>query len=310
MSERFFEAAVQLPQFLSASLMRVAEGEAARITEIRLRSGRPVLLTLPEGGRYLLPDGALEEREGGRSVRLTHGQLSECFLALCQYSVHSYEREIAEGFFTIGGGHRVGVAGTAVRDAQGGILQIKSPTSLCIRVARTPNGLLPPQLTDLLTEPSLGLLIAGAPGSGKTTVLRACSRALSGLGRRTAVVDERRELWPAGERGFTDLPPDNCDVLSGYPKHLGILQALRSLSPQVILCDEVGGARDAQAVAAGANAGVGLVVTIHGRSMQELRRRPQARALLQTGAFYKVAFLTGESSPGKVAAVRDVDAVF
>ena len=76
------------------------------------------------------------------------------------------------------------------------------------------------------------------------------------------------------------------------------------------LCDEVGGARDAQAVAAGANAGVGLVVTIHGRSMQELRRRPQARALLQTGAFYKVAFLTGESSPGKVAAVRDVDAVF
>lgn len=68
MSERFFEAAVQLPQFLSASLMRVAEGEAARITEIRLRSGRPVLLTLPEGGRYLLPDGALEEREGGRSV--------------------------------------------------------------------------------------------------------------------------------------------------------------------------------------------------------------------------------------------------
>ena len=170
-----------------------------RQTEIRLRSGRPVLLTLPEGGRYLLPDGALEEREGGRSVRLTHGQLSECFLALCQYSVHSYEREIAEGFFTIGGGHRVGVAGTAVRDAQGGILQIKSPTSLCIRVARTPNGLLPPQLTDLLTEPALGLLIAGAPGSGKTTVLRACSRALSGLGRRTAVVDERRELWPAEE---------------------------------------------------------------------------------------------------------------
>ncbi len=310
MSERFFEAAVQLPQFLSTVLMRVAERKAAEVTEIRLRSGRPVLLTLPEGGRYLLRDGSLEEKEGPRSVRLTHGQLGECFLALCQYSVHSYEHEIAEGFFTISGGHRVGVAGTAVRDAQGGILQIKCPTSLCIRVARTPNALLPQQLSELLQEPALGLLIAGAPASGKTTVLRACSLALSEFGRRTAVVDERRELWPAGERGFTDPPPDNCDVLSGYPKHLGILQALRSLSPQVILCDEVGGSGDAQAVAAGANAGVGLVVTIHGRSMEELQRRPQARELLQTGAFYRVVFLAGASSPGKVASVCDVDAVF
>ena len=130
------------------------------------------------------------------------------------------------------------------------------------------------------------------------------------MGTRTAVVDERREIWPTTEYGFTDPPPLNCDVLSGYPKHLGILQALRSLSPQAILCDEVGGEEDARAVAAGANSGVGMLVTVHAATRQQLVQRPQIRLLLQTGAFSRAILLSDEGGPGTIREIIDVTALF
>ena len=200
-----------------------------------------------------------------------------------------------------------GVCGTAVVDEEGRIRQIKEPTSLCIRIARVEAQTKDPQLEELMRHAEEGILIAGAPGSGKTTMLRSCSRILSQQGKRIAVVDERRELWPVSEWGFSSAPPQNCDLLSGYPKAEGILHALRSLSPQLMLCDEVGGEKDAQAVAAGANAGVGMVVTVHARDSSELERRPQTRILLETGAFTRAVFLCGASAPGRIREVAYVD---
>ena len=233
-------------------------------------------------------------QQNASALTLSHEQLKKCFLALCQHSVHSYEREIAQGFFTISGGHRVGVCGTAVVDEEGRIRQIKEPTSLCIRIARVEAQTKDPQLEELMRHAEEGILIAGAPGSGKTTMLRSCSRILSQQGKRIAVVDERRELWPVSEWGFSSAPPQNCDLLSGYPKAEGILHALRSLSPQLMLCDEVGGEKDAQAVAAGANAGVGMVVTVHARdtppSWSEGPRRGSClKPELSQGRFFSVA---------------------
>lgn len=309
MSASFYAAASQLPPFLSASLLRVGAAGAAAVTEIRLRSGRPLQLTLPDGAAFLLPDGTLCAQARPEALTVSHRQLNECFMALCQFSVHSIEQELAQGFFTIDGGHRVGVAGTAVCGPEGGIQRLKNPTSLCIRIARAPRAALPPALAELLRPPCPGLILAGAPGSGKTTVLRGCGELLSQLGRRVVAVDERRELWPAAADGFAHRPPDRCDVLSGCPKHLGILMALRSLSPQVLLCDEVGSAADTAALAAGANAGVGLIVTIHARAPAELLRRPQARLLLATGAFAQIAFLCGAQQPGRLREVVDVDSL-
>ncbi len=310
MAKAFYEAIQLLPDYLRRPLRQISPETASRVTEIRLRSGRPVSLTVRGENHLVLCSGGMAKQPSAPVLVLDHGQLAECFLSLCRHSVHSYEREIAQGFFTISGGHRVGVCGTAVTDDGGRILQIKQPTSLCIRVARVGADVGDPRLEELMRHAADGLLIAGAPGSGKTTILRGCSRILSKQGRRVAVVDERRELWPVGENGFFEPPPQNCDLLSGYPKAQGILQALRSLSPQLLLCDEVGGARDAQAIAAGVNAGVGMVVTVHARDPSELRRRPQTRILLGTGAFAAAVFLCGAECPGRIREVVYVDRLF
>ena len=307
MAKAFLEAVQQLPDFLRLNLSRIPPDAAKRTTEIRLRSDRPVLLTAGGTNQFVLQGGNLALQQNASALTLSHEQLKKCFLALCQHSVHSYEREIAQGFFTISGGHRVGVCGTAVVDEEGRIRQIKEPTSLCIRIARVEAQTKDPQLEELMRHAEEGILIAGAPGSGKTTMLRSCSRILSQQGKRIAVVDERRELWPVSEWGFSSAPPQNCDLLSGYPKAEGILHALRSLSPQLMLCDEVGGEKDAQAVAAGANAGVGMVVTVHARDSSELKRRPQTRILLETGAFTRAVFLCGASAPGRIREVAYVD---
>ena len=133
---------------------------------------------------------------------------------------------------------------------------------------------------------------------------------LSAAGRKTAVVDERFEIAPVEQSGFCTRLPQHCDVLSGYPKHIGMQHALRALAPDVIVCDEVGAMEDIAAITQAANAGVGLVVTIHAPDAETLRRRPQYTALLQTGAFRHVAFLKGKETPGRISEVVDAGTVF
>ncbi len=305
--EAFYQAARQLPDAFSKPLCRLPARAAARITEIRLRSGRPLALTAPGGALFLRRDGSAVECPVPGLLTVSHAQLQECFRALCGYSLHSFAACIANGFVPLPGGHRAGVCGTAYTDSDGSFT-IRNITSINVRVARATARPPDARLLALLRAPRVGLLIAGEPGSGKTTLLRDAARALSDAGRKTAVVDERFELAPVEQSGFCVDMPLHCDVLSGYPKHIGMQHALRALAPDVLLCDEVGALAEIEAVAEAANAGVGLITTIHARDMDTLRRRPQYAALMRTGAFTAVALLKGRAAPGEIEEVRYVEA--
>ena len=300
--DAFYEAIRQLPQPILGLLQAVREENAVRVTEIRLRAGRPVALIYAESACYLMPDSSLSQTPR-RAVMLTAQQVSDCFLALCSYSVHSVQNQLRQGYLTLAGGHRVGVAGTAVCDGADTIVQLKDITSLNIRVARHITKPPDPRILDCLSGEG-GLILAGEPKSGKTTVLRTISGALSAQGAQVAVIDQRRELWPSDAQTVGQLP-SNCDILSGYPRADGIIQALRSLSPDVILCDEVGSVEDTAAVRQGANAGVRMIVSIHAGNREDFLRRPQGRLLLETGAFSKLVVLSGRRRPGEVGAVYD-----
>lgn len=290
-SDVFYEAAHLLPQPLAGRLAAVREPLAGSVTELRLRLGRPVLLQTPAQS-VTLAGGAIN-----------NSTLQECFYALCGYSVHSMQPYVDSGFIPLPGGHRAGVCGTAFyRDD--GSLGVRDITSINLRLARPAVLELPPLLAPALQGAKTGLLLAGAPGSGKTTLLRAVAAALSAQGYALSVIDERGELFPSGSK-----VPLRCDVFSGYPKHVAMIQALRAMAPEVLVCDELGTMEDTRAVLAAANAGVGLVATLHAGDRAQLLRRPQYRALLQTGAFTKVAFLKGRAAPGQVELVYDVDAV-
>lgn len=311
----FYDAAAHLPPQFSAVLQQVEPDFAQQITEIRLRSGRPVVLTTAR--ENLLVDGAgcvvnaqscaqqtaSGEKQYAKSwLRTSHAELAECLSALCGYSVHSFSECIARGFVPVPGGHRAGVCGMALTEC-GELSAVKNITSINLRVARTARQTCDPALIRLL-EGRGSLVLAGEPGSGKTTLLRAAIRFLCESGRRVAVVDERFELEPVEQAGFTTPMPLHCDVLSGYPKHTGMLHALRSLAPEVLVCDEIGGMEDVRAVEQAANSGVRLLVTLHGETRETLLRRPQARALLETGAFSDLVFLEGRSAPGKIREVQ------
>lgn len=305
--DAFYHAAAQLPDAVSGPLSRVAPRWARAVTEIRLRSGRPVVLGTPDGPRFVAQDGRLTERAGDDALSTGHALLQGCFGAVCGYSVHSFSDSIAAGFVPMQGGHRAGVCGTAYTDSDGAFA-LKNITSVNIRVARAAVCVCDTRLLALLRAPRVGLLIAGAPGSGKTTLLRAVLEALSEMGRKTAVVDERCEIAPVGPRGFYTPPPLHCDVLSGYPKHIGMQHALRALAPDVLVCDEVGGVGEIDAIAQAVNSGVGLVLTIHAPDLAALRRRPQYTALRRTGAVADIALLRGSAAPGVLSEVVHVEA--
>lgn len=305
--DAFYHAAAQLPADVARPLGRIAPEAASAVTEIRLRSGRPVALSTPEGARFVSPAGELSQQPGPDALFTGHALLQACFQAVCGYSVHSFSESVANGFVPMPGGHRAGVCGTVHTDGDG-VFILKNITSINVRVARTSLCVCDARLAPLLRAARVGLIVAGEPGSGKTTLLRAVLAQLSQLGRKTAVVDERCELVPVGPAGFCSPPPVHCDVLSGYPKHIGMQHALRALAPEVLVCDEVGAVEEIDAIAQAANAGVGLVVTMHAQDLAALRRRPQYAALLQTGAVSDVAFLRGSSAPGALSEVVHVEA--
>ena len=296
--DEFYTAIRRLPAFVRRGLEALPESVGRTIHEVHLRSGRPVVLSCADG-QFCLPGSGVAQS----GPPLTHQQLQECFYALCERSVHSYEQQLAQGFFTLPGGHRVGVAG--LFHTQGESLRgIQTVTSLNIRVARTVLPALPGELRDHLLGPFRGLVVVGPPGSGKTTLLRSVSALLSRAGKKVSVVDERMEIWPCDAAGFAAPVPLNCDVVSGCPKREGIQMALRCLGPQVILCDELGDRADYTAVAAGAKGGVSFVCTVHGQELSAVSRRFGAGEDQLAGCFSCLALLEGAAHPGVVGQVR------
>ena len=256
-----------------------------------MRAGCPVTLTLPEGPRPL-------------PLRLTGAQLAQILRALCEYSVHSYTEDIARGYVTLPGGHRAGVCGTAVTE-RGLVTAVRDISSINLRIAREVPGAASDLCARLYQNGSLpGLLISGPPGSGKTTLLRDLARRLSdSMLRRVAIIDERGELAGAREGTPCCAVGANTDVLTGYPKGGGVLLAIRSLAPEIILCDELGGEDDAAALEAGFHTGVRFVATVHAGGAGEALARPVARRLLACGAFDYLAHL---EFPCKITEIRNL----
>jgi len=280
-------------------LLAVPDRVKAQAQDIHYKAGEPVAVCGQEGVFYLKASGGVTRALGPRLLTVSAAQLQEMFFSICGQSVFSHEEEIRQGYVQVDGLCRAGVCGTAVLE-QGQVKGLRDITSIVFRIPRDMPG-----CGDRLflsgTEFSRGVLIAGEPGSGKTTLLRDIARSLSlgrfGLPRRISVLDCR------GELGTFDLGPC-ADVLRGYPKRAGVQMALRSLSPEIILCDELAPG-DRETIESVVQAGVGLVATIHSNG-DDPRSRPLCRELLSTGAFGTLVTLRGRESPGEPVAVQRV----
>lgn len=255
--------AVKIP-LKSAAKIRITE-PISGIAEIRLRAGRPSVCVNILGDMRVC------------SEPFSAAEIADCFAEICRYSVHSFQEEIAQGFVTLDGGHRVGICGTAVTNG-GRIEMFKDVSGLNIRIAHEVKGCADEVYERFFSGGLRSLLIAGKPLCGKTTVLRDLARRL-GERHRVTLIDSRNEL-SASCRGVPTMDIGlNTDALCGCPKGEGIMLALRALSPEVVICDEIG--NDGEAVEQALFCGVKLVVSAHAASLRELSQRPQTRGIAE-----------------------------
>ena len=221
---------------------------------------------------------------------LLQKDIETIFMALCEYSVHSYRDEICRGFLTIRGGHRAGICGTAIYQ-NGKVENVKEISSINLRLAHEVIGCADPIYQTIIKRPLKNLLIIGPPGSGKTTVLRDLARQLGNGKRHVSIVDERMEIAGMfeGVPGF-DLG-DSCDVLNGYQKSDGILSAVRAMSPDVVICDEFGGEEDLRSAFFAIKSGVTVIATMHAENFEELAEKDIFLELSKKRIFYWVVIM-------------------
>lgn len=247
--------------------------DSGGLEEIRLRCGLPVSLCYRNAVRYIDRSGALTDR-ADRALRAERGDIDEGMELITSSSVYASQSSIQNGFITVKGGHRVGICGRCV--IKNGVISfIDNVSGLNYRIARQIKGAAD-GVIDRITDGRAikNTLIIAPPGAGKTTLLRDIVRILSLRGFKISVVDERSEISGMYDGSTTyDLGP-NTDVLDNSPKAEGIMMMLRSMSPQAVATDEIGGKGDMDAVAAAAVRGVSVITTLHAKNAKEAAKNP------------------------------------
>ncbi|MCM3539564.1 stage III sporulation protein AA [Priestia endophytica] len=282
-----------LPQHVVELLRRYIDED---VQEIRLRINRPIELIRKDEPIFY-------------SVLPVKEDFAYMLSQLSQSSMYMLEEELQKGYITIKGGHRVGLAGRVITE-NGKVKAIRDITSLNIRIAREKIGIGESLIDGLYDRKWLNTVIIGAPQSGKTTMLRDLARLVStGVERKripsqkVGIVDERSEI-----AGCLDGVPQHTfgprvDVLDACPKAEGMMMLIRSMSPNVLIVDEVGRVEDTEAILEAVHAGVSLILTAHGSSVKDMATRPSLKALIDACIIDRFVLLSNRNGPGTVEGI-------
>lgn len=276
------------------------------LREIRFRTGRGLMIETSEGERMLDASGrpVISEKE---AYKVTEQDIKTALELLTGYSVYAFEEELRQGYFTVEGGHRIGVAGRAVIEG-GRVQRLGYISFLNFRVAHECKGCSEALFRRLYGNGQYYHTLLFAPaGCGKTTFLRDLIRLLSNDGLRVGVADERSELAachygiPQHDLGL------RTDVMDGCPKAEAMVMLLRSMTPQILAADEIGMEADVFAIRAAAGSGCKVVASAHGGSFEELIRNPVLHALWEERRFERYVCLEKKANDFGVKAIYDGD---
>ena len=272
------EICPMLPERIGEAVLAASALHGGDLQEIRLYSGACAAVVIR--GKMIKLREVCPERDFRATV-----------MRLCGNSLYAHSDTIREGYIYTAGGIRVGICGRAVAPC-GTVERVVDITSLCIRLPVRIPGAADDLLPYIFRGGGVhGLLVWSPPGVGKTTILRELTAALSDADPfcRAAVVDSRQEITSA-------LGQLSIDVLLGYPRAIGMEIAVRTLSPQIVLCDEISGNADVEAVLKCAASGAAVVATVHAGCREDLMRRKEIRCLLECSVFPTLVGLKREGA--------------
>ncbi len=294
--ERLIE---KMPSPLREMLAHISATEFNELQEIRLRNSQPIVLRI-NGQKYGLNSKGVTALSEGYKIKGEH--LENVLKCISDFSLYALEDEMRQGFITIEGGHRIGIVGKVVLE-HNKIKTLKYISGMNIRIAHEVIGCAHGVMPYIVGRNRVyHTLIVSPPGCGKTTLLRDIIRQLSygfsGFGPYTVgVVDERSEIG-ACYLGVpqNDLGPQT-DILDNCPKVEGMYMLLRSMAPDVVAVDEIGKEEDIHAIEAMLCAGVSVLCTVHGRDLEECKKKPLLNHLLEECAFERVIILSHHHGP-------------
>jgi len=286
-NNRFNDVLYAVPERVRVVLERLSPTVKANTCEIRMRAKLPLALTVGTETVFVRENGQTQFFLSPDLFKISPTDLSESFKKLCNNSVFAHENELSNGFIIMKNGSRAGVCGHLSKSGA-----VRDISSINIRIAREIIG----SANDIVRSyQNGGLLIAGPPGSGKTTVLRDFVRQLSngntGRLRRVAVIDSRCEISGSNMGLCANDLGENTDILLSENKAKGIEIALRTMFPDIIAFDEIGTTEELKGVSESFCAGVSIITTAHIGNINELKTRNVTKNLLESGAINQVALL-------------------
>lgn len=267
------------------------------ITEIRIRVGRPVLIYMNHKEISIDEKGnIIYVPENGKSF--SYQELQNLIDFWCQDSRYAFQNEIKRGFLTIEGGHRIGICGEVISDEDKKVQVIKYISAVNIRVAHEIKGAADHILKYIYSEEQVkNTLIVSPPGAGKTTLLRDIIRQLSNGNKKShginiGLVDERGEI-AACFQGIPQLDVGiRTDILDNCEKLTGMRMLLRSMAPAIIAVDELGSEEEIRLIQQMVGNGCGVIATIHGNSIEELRQKKFLKELWEQEIFKNIVYLS------------------
>ena len=286
-----------LPQNIRNIITKVKELE--RLQEIRLKVNKPLILKL--GEKEIIED-----------YKVSYEDINNILKRMSNYSIYSIEDEMKQGYITIKGGHRVGICGNCIIE-NNIVKTIKNVSSLNIRICREIIGCSDKIMSRILKDNNvLNTIIISPPKCGKTTLIRDITRNISNgingsrlKGKNVCVIDERSEIC-ASSNGIPQLNVGiRTDVMDNCPKSQGIMMAIRSMAPDVIVCDEIGTYEDVKSILSALNCGVNLITTIHGFGIEDLKSRDVFKDVINNRIFQKAIVLSCRKGIGTVEYIYD-----
>ncbi len=244
---------------ISGRLERVlADCNEEKITEIRLRKNKSLVVF--EGAKKMYP-----MTDAGRYV-VTQEDIERVMGFATDFSLYAVNDQLTKGYL-VKNGVRVGVAGVGVVE-QGKILTVKDINALVLRVPHEVKGCAEEIMTKLYDGDRLkSTLIISPPGAGKTTLLRDMARIVSEK-ENTIIIDERFEI--AGVESSVDV--GESEVMSGVEKRIAYQFAIRSMSPSLIVTDEIFSSTDVDSIEDVLRCGVKIFASIHGDNLQSIMK--------------------------------------